>query len=423
MVMKEITQVFGGAVRMRIMHRWRMLRAKLFLHRTPLLARMAQWAIRKSVGFHGWLFPERQFILRSNGRVRFVSLSHGVQFFILFCVASLAGWGGYATHSFFSNDRILAEKNERIADALFAYRDLLNQYADSQAKFAKATSNLEANHSYLLGVVTPQAATSRTERKWTLADSRGEVQKVGLEEILKANQQLETWMAEIQGSQHDVVRVLTSRVREGLGKTKKLISGLGTGVERVLSKVETANLGQGGPFVPLRPDGVLESAFQTDLARLDVDIDRWENVQKLLRTLPLATPSDKFYMASSYGRRKDPFNRRAAVHYGVDLAGVRKSPILSTASGVIVFAGRNGKYGNMIEIDHGHGIHTRYGHLYKINVKKGQHVEFREKIGLMGSTGRSTGPHVHYEIRVNGTPYNPAKFFKVGKHVFKNWEG
>ncbi|PCJ59861.1 MAG: hypothetical protein COA65_05305 [Rhodospirillaceae bacterium] len=419
--MGKHVQIFWEVGRGR-MHRLWVFCTKAVSHRTPLLVRVLQWARLKLFTLHHWLFPERQIILRSNGRVRFVSLSHGVQFVILIVVSTLVGWGGYSTHAFFAKDRILAEKNERIAEALFAYRDLLNQYADSQQRFASAAANLEANHSYLLGIVAPQDS-AKTEDKRTLADSGEETHKVGLEGILKANKQLKIWMAEIQISQHDVVRVLTSRVRKSLGKTKTLIAGLGPNVERVLSEEVTAKLGQGGPFLALRTDRTPEDAFRTDLARLDMDIDRWDGVQQLLRTLPLVTPSDAFYMASSYGRRKDPFNRRAAVHYGVDLAGVRKSPILSTASGVVVFAARNGKYGKMIEIDHGRGIHTRYGHLHRINVKVGQRVGFRERIGLMGSTGRSTGPHVHYEIRVNGTPYNPAKFFKVGKHVFKNWEG
>lgn len=417
----EFFQTVGETCRAHAQRRWLMFRAKAGTHQATPSVRAARWGIRKFLSGHNWLFPERQILLRSKGNVRFVTLSHGMQLFALVFVLGLASWGGYATHAFFAKDRILEGKNERIAEALTAYRVLLDQYANSQASFATAARSLEANHNYLLGIVAPQA-TANVEHKQVHASSGEETHKVGLEEILKANRQLETWMADIQTSQHDVVRTLTSQARKDLDKTKNLISGLGVDVERALSDEETAKLGQGGPFMAL-PDRTQEDAFRADLARLDMHIDRWEGVQRLLRTLPLATPSDEFYLASSYGRRKDPINRRSSAHYGVDLAGQSKSIILSTAPGVVVFAGRNGTYGNMIEIDHGRGIHTRYGHLNRINVKKGQRVGFREQIGLMGSTGRSTGPHVHYEIRVNGTPYNPIKFFKLGKHVFKNWEG
>jgi len=107
------------------------------------------------------------------------------------------------------------------------------------------------------------------------------------------------------------------------------------------------------------------------------------------------------------------------MHAGLDLAGVRRTPVVATAPGVVTYARRKGPYGKMIEIDHGQGLKTRYGHLHKILVKKGDKVGFRQKIGQMGSTGRTTGPHVHYEVWVDGKPRNPAKFLKAGQYVFR----
>ncbi|MHA1114452.1 MAG: M23 family metallopeptidase, partial [Alphaproteobacteria bacterium] len=108
-----------------------------------------------------------------------------------------------------------------------------------------------------------------------------------------------------------------------------------------------------------------------------------------------------------------------AMHYGTDLAGVLRSPILSTAPGIVVFAGRKGRFGRMVEIDHGGGIRTRYGHLRRIKVKRGQKIEARDVVGEMGNSGRSTGVHLHYEILVNGVPRNPLKFMEAGKDVHK----
>ncbi len=420
--MAESIRTFWESLRAQVMRRWWVFCAKFILRQQPLRIRTKHWIASKLLDVHRWIFPERQIIVRSKGSVRFVSLSHGVQLAILLVATALAGWGGYATHAFFAKDRILAAKNERITETLVAYRELLDQYADSQARFASAARNLEQNHSYLLEIVEPEAA-AKAERERAQLDAGEETHLVGLKDILKAHEQLETWMADIHSSQHDVVRKLTDKARGDLDEAKQLISGLGIDVERALSEETVAELGQGGPFVALRPGRTPGSAFRADLAKLDIHIDRWEGVQRLLRALPLATPLNRFYVASRYGRRNDPFNGRPSMHYGVDLSGVFKSPILSTAPGIVVFVGRNGKYGKMVEIDHGRGIRTRYGHLHKILVKNGQHVGFRERVGLLGSTGRSTGPHVHYEIRVNGTPYNPRKFFKVGRHVFKNWEG
>ncbi len=139
----------------------------------------------------------------------------------------------------------------------------------------------------------------------------------------------------------------------------------------------------------------------------------------LIGRLPLVAPTRHYYVASRYGKRRDPINRRWAMHYGLDLAGVHRSPILATAPGIVVKAGWSGHYGRTVEIDHGLGIRTRYGHLRRITVKRGQKVGFRQKIGEMGNSGRSTGTHVHYEILVNGRPRNPEKFMEAGKHVLE----
>ena len=109
------------------------------------------------------------------------------------------------------------------------------------------------------------------------------------------------------------------------------------------------------------------------------------------------------------------------MHYGIDLAGVYHSPVRATAPGVVVRVGWNGSYGRVVEIDHGLGLRTRYGHLHRILVKRGQKVGFRRKIGQMGNSGRSTGAHVHYEILVNGKPLDPAKFMEAGEHVLKGY--
>lgn len=418
--MTEFIRAFCGAVCARAARWCLVYRTKIRSH--PLRTRARRWlTVKLPAFFHQRVFPQRQILMRSNGRVRYVNLSYGVQALILIAAVGLVGWGGYATNALFAKDRVLAEKNQRIAETLVAYRNLLDQYAESQARFAVAAHNLEANHSYLLGIVKPDAVTKVGAEREPM-DSAEKAHRAGLEMIYQANQRLKGWMEEIYASQHDLVRSLTEKTRDDLSETKKLIAGLGIDVERALSEGLATELGQGGPFVAWRPDSVPEETFRTDLATLDRNIDRWEGMQQLLRTLPLTTPSDNFYVTSNYGRRVDPVNDRPAMHYGIDLAGAHKSPVLSTAPGVVVFTGWNGKYGKVVEIDHGRGIRTRYGHLHIISVKNGQRVGFREQLGLMGSTGRSTGTHVHYEIRVNGTPYNPINFFKVGSHVFKNWE-
>ncbi len=119
-------------------------------------------------------------------------------------------------------------------------------------------------------------------------------------------------------------------------------------------------------------------------------------------------------MSSPFGVRTDPFLGRPAMHTGIDLRGDIGEPVHATANGKVTIAGWEGGYGKMVEIDHGNGLATRYGHLSEIDVKVGQIVRIGQVIGKIGSTGRSTGPHLHYETRVDGEPVDPQKFLRAG---------
>ena len=148
----------------------------------------------------------------------------------------------------------------------------------------------------------------------------------------------------------------------------------------------------------------------------------WKKLDELQNDV-IAIPSDKPVQAevtftSGFGVRDDPFHRGAAMHPGIDLAGAYGTPIYATADGTVLRAGwNNGGYGNMVEIDHGRGITTRYGHMSAVLVHEGDHVTRGQQIGRMGSTGRSTGNHVHYEVRIDGRPVNPIPFMKSTDYV------
>ncbi len=114
--------------------------------------------------------------------------------------------------------------------------------------------------------------------------------------------------------------------------------------------------------------------------------------------------------SSQFGYRRDPFTRRVRLHSGSDIAAPRGTPVYATGRGVVVFAGYDGDYGRLITVDHGNGIQTRFAHLSKLLVKEGQQVEPGDRIGSVGSTGRSTGPHLHYEVRVRGKAVDPRKY-------------
>jgi murein DD-endopeptidase MepM/ murein hydrolase activator NlpD len=173
--------------------------------------------------------------------------------------------------------------------------------------------------------------------------------------------------------------------------------------------------GLGGPFVPLRPPRSGASAFDRQLYRVNVARAEINQYAHTLVTVPVRKPvAGEVDMSSPFGVRLDPFLGRPAIHTGIDLRGETGEPVHATAAGNVSIAGREGGYGNMIEINHGNGLATRYGHLSEIDVKVGQTVRIGDIIGRIGSTGRSTGPHLHYETRVNGEAVDPQKFLRAG---------
>jgi len=194
--------------------------------------------------------------------------------------------------------------------------------------------------------------------------------------------------------------------RAGSSELEKLLVSTGIDIDHMLNGLNSLGAtqsGLGGPYIALGSDST--AAFREDALR------------KLAKILPLAAPLGQYQFESGFGIRIDPINHRTAFHPGLDLAAPYRSAVYSTAPGTVVFTGTRGEYGRMVEIDHGHGIVTRYAHLHRILVARGQRIGAHVEIGELGSTGRSTGPHVHYEVLVDGTPLDPAKFMEVGKNV------
>jgi murein DD-endopeptidase MepM/ murein hydrolase activator NlpD len=169
----------------------------------------------------------------------------------------------------------------------------------------------------------------------------------------------------------------------------------------------------GGPFV--RPND--PNAFEATLDDLDQALGRLDTARRHARKLPIGIPAPGREITSRYGNRRDPFLGRLAFHGGIDFRTPTGTPIYSTGTGIVVHAGRNGGYGKMVEIDHGNGITTRYAHLSAVEVREGDHLTIGVRIGKSGSTGRSTGPHLHYEVRRNGNAVDPMRFLKAAKKL------
>lgn len=182
---------------------------------------------------------------------------------------------------------------------------------------------------------------------------------------------------------------------------------------------------QGGPLIEdhsinyIAPQSSIEDDLEKRLEKTKFtnEIDYLIVLEKVASALPFAKPMKNYYISSSFGSRVDPITGRTATHQGLDFVGMSKEKIISPSAGKVVLAGKFSDYGNAIVIDHGFGITTRYGHLSEVKVKEGQMVKKGDLIALQGSTGRSTGAHLHYEIRYKNAPLNPRKFLDAGESL------
>lgn len=256
---------------------------------------------------------------------------------------------------------------------------------------------------------------------------RQEIKKVSVEKVKSGDdnqklitrvRELEQQIAAMELSHREILKKLADRTRQDVQEVERTIARTGLPVDKLLRDDPDQSFGQGGPFVALRPPAV-EGGLEPLLAALDLHMGRMGDLQSLLRSLPLNPPVETYTFMSGFGARSDPFSGRPAMHNGVDLGSKYGSTIRATAPGVVTYAGWRSNYGRIVDIDHGRGIVTRYGHMNRIDVKKGQKVSLRTPIGTVGSSGRSTGAHVHYEILVKGVAQDPMKFLKAGKNVFK----
>lgn len=215
----------------------------------------------------------------------------------------------------------------------------------------------------------------------------------------------------------------TARDELPRGRLRSWISGQAEAVEKVLAKAgvqlekllaragDDSHEGVGGPLKLAGADGVEVASLEPGAG----DASRIEALRQVMAALPLDAPLDGYRVMSEFGVRTDPIRKRKAVHEGIDLSGDRDEKVLATQAGRVLQAGYDGAYGISIIIDHGMGISTRYAHLKTALVRTGDRVAARRPIGIIGSSGRSTGRHLHYEVRLDGKPLNPAPFLEATK--------
>jgi len=378
----------------------------------------------KLKSFYRTFFPARQLLIRQNGEVKHLVLAPWLQLTTLLVILTAIVWLSISTLQIMSQaDQIISIEQNQLSkqqqwqqqryQQQAAYEKQLEQLAILEQKQALLQSMIES----LPESMNKPALATDSEPLLLPVQEHTEEFHAPLEDDqpkqVKRIESMSERLVRLDAAYNKSFAVLDHQIKLRHQEIVAMLEGAGLDSSLANATVlESSGTAQGGPL-----DLFDESKIPSEFLAIADNLLALNNLENLLSELPQTLPAADYYISSSFGLRKDPMNGRRAFHKGVDLAGWHKTEIFAPANGTVLRAGRNGGYGNFIELKHKNGFVTRFGHLNKIKVKKGQTVTKDDVIGLMGSTGRSTSTHLHYEVLVNGKHVNPVKITKALSRV------
>ncbi|HXH47344.1 MULTISPECIES: peptidoglycan DD-metalloendopeptidase family protein [Caulobacter] len=364
------------------------------------------------------LFPERHVYIRSGGEMRGYVFSTNKQLLGAAAIAGAALWMGVCTASMMVDALAVSSTDQQMIKQR-AYYERLN--ADRQARLNSAVAQLSATNGSLedlaASVEKRHAALALLVSDFKGVPGAADALKVAKPRLLAASP-----VQRIQATRMDQERLVDAAESFAKSRAERLrlamrMAGLDAG------NFTGRGASLGGPLIEAKDPRALAAVLDVDedfagrIQHAANDMSDMRSLTSASKRLPFYRPTNNPALSSSYGVRFDPFTHRPAFHSGLDFPGAFYTPIMATAPGVVSFTGVRSGYGNTVEIDHGGGFKTRYAHLAAISVHVGEHVAIGSRVGGMGSTGRSTGPHLHYEVWVNGKAQNPNRFLKAGEYV------
>jgi len=364
-----------------------------------LLSRLRAW------------FPDREFFMRSQGQVRFIKVTARVQMIAAGAiVAALVAWGlsmavmGWLQYRAAADRLSLLEREAKVTSS----EERFDAY---RSDIGAATADLARRQDFLDKMVNSLPDDVRDGE--TVTDSSGEAARTV--EKVSALIPEAAGLAQVEARQLAFVEKLTRYADRRAESSARAIRRFGLDPNAMLRSAGKGAMG--GPLEQLgtSPDGSIDPRFE----RFGLSLARMEALDRSLAGIPQYLPANVEMMTSSFGYRRDPFTGAAAMHSGLDFRGPIGAPIYSAARGRVIFVGRKAGYGNLVEIGHGNGLVTRYAHMSKFHARVGQTVDAGDVIGGIGSTGRSTGPHLHFEVRVNNCAVNPRPFLEAAPNVLK----
>ncbi len=367
------------------------------------------------------LFQDHEIFIRTHGQVRFVTVTARMQKQILMGLAALLIlWVG-VTAAMVASQGPSASELEAIAkkqaatsaseQRIAAYRNSLSDMAaDLDARQGQLEEWQKAYFGQDLPTDTPDALNAAGE-------TQNKAQKISAQTspTIAPNLPPEARQLMMLAQRQDRMSAhLLAAVQDRAANAELAVKKLGLNPDMIVRNVAS---GRGGPFIPYRDKMGKAKQLGGAFADLERALFRMEVLERTLVALPSGKPADVMMMSSGFGYRSDPFSGAGAMHAGLDFRGPIGTPILAAAPGRVTFVGTKSGYGNVIEVDHGQSIMTRYAHLSGYTTKVGDQVAAGEQIGKMGSTGRSTGSHLHFEVRLNGVAVNPRRFLEAKADV------
>jgi murein DD-endopeptidase MepM/ murein hydrolase activator NlpD len=363
----------------------------------------------------GW-FPDREFIMRSEGHVRYLRISSRLQMTVAAIVAGLlfawvATMAAVAISSLLErrDAMSLLNREAKVTSAesrIAAYRKDVDSVADD---LGRRQAFIEKMVKTYVGDLPADAKAGET-----VSDNSKEASKTV--DKVSAMVPEAASLSRIEERQLAFAERLTRLADRKSAAAEAAIRRLGLSPERMLASIDDRSA-MGGPLIPFLSS--TKAAFDPRFQRLGLSLARMDALQRGLEGIPQFIPAAAKYISSGFGYRSDPLTGQPAFHAGLDFKAPIGAPIFAAAKGRVAFVGQRHGYGNCVEIDHGNGLMTRYAHMSAFRARMGQAVLAGQLIGAVGSTGRSTGPHLHFEVRVHDQPVNPRPFLEVAPNVFK----
>lgn len=382
------------------------------------------------------LFSDKEIIFRSGGRAKVFTISSQAQVIALCLLVFVAMTSFYSYHMYNKSSSLISKKEREILSTKDAYVALISDVAILNKNIETIMASTDKINSAQLNEYKKQAVLLSEkikevveDKSWVSSEQMNEKMSLSeavLQRDLLAGERdelknqlvkMEESIDELKSAELEVYEKISSVTNKELDKIKKQLKEINDPLKKkglyynALSNKKAT--GKGGPYIPVNTKSHKSTKINEQISMIFDNVDDLEYYREIMQYIPVGKPVWSYWVSSPFGTRPDPFHAKEARHKGVDLASRTGNKIKTMAKGKVTRAEYAGAYGNLVEVDHGNGFRTKYAHMSKILVKKGDSVDIDDTLGEVGSTGRSTGPHLHYEVIYQGVNVDPMPFIKA----------